>query len=204
DAWRSVLELKPDHLEALKAASRLLEASAQWPEQLTVLERMLKLAQSVDERAELLERIGMLRDDSLADAAGAHETFRALLELKPDDPHALERLDSLCERLERWSELAEVLGRRQRLPGADRDELVLRLAHVRRAKLSNPAGALPLLGEILHAKPEHSGARGELEQLVAAEPSLEAATDLLLGVYRRTRNLGALAALLDTAAAQSK
>ena len=76
DAWRSVLELQGDHLDALKAASRLLEASAQWPEQLTVLERMLKLAQTVDERAELLERIGMLRDDSLADAAGAHETFR--------------------------------------------------------------------------------------------------------------------------------
>jgi tetratricopeptide (TPR) repeat protein len=196
EAWRAVLELEPDHVDALKAASRLLEASAQWPAQLEMLERRLKLSRDDDERAELLERIGMLRDDSLADAPGAHATFRQLLELRPDDANALLRLDSLCERLERWDELAEVLGRRLKLPHADHDELMLRLAHVRRAKLHDATGALPLLGEILH----HSGARNELEQLVADTPELVEATDLLLNVYRKASDAGRLAALLDSAA----
>ena len=54
---------------------------------------------------------------------GALATLRRLLELKPDDAQALERMDALCQKQERWPELADVIGRRLALPrrGLDLD-----------------------------------------------------------------------------------
>ncbi len=203
EAWRALLLLVPDDAEALGAASQLLEAGSRWGELLEVLERRLKLARGDDERVALLRQLGVLRDDSLADAEGAYLSLRRLLELRPEDGDTLLRLDRLCQVLKRWPELAEVLGRRLHLEPKDRSELLLRLAVVRRVQLDNGAGALPLLGELLQGHPGDPGALGELELLVNEQPGWEPAEDLLLGAYRRGRDVRKLLVLLEACAGRA-
>ncbi|HZN93325.1 MAG TPA: tetratricopeptide repeat protein, partial [Myxococcales bacterium] len=197
EGWQELLAFRPDDVEALASASTLLEGASRWDELLVVLERRLTLARDDDERAALLGRIGSLRADALGDAEGAHGVLWSLLRLRPGDRRTLAQLDPICQELEKWPELADVLERRLRVEPDRRVELLLRLAQVRRTRLGDPAGALPLLGEALQAQPGHAGALAELERLVKEGPGTAPAEDLLLDTYRRAGDLPRLIPLLE-------
>lgn len=203
EAVLALLEVLPDDLPALEQASALLQAAARWRELEGVLHRRVRLARSDEERVATLALLGELYESALEEPADALDAWRRVLELRPDDEVALRRLDGLCVILERWPELAEVLGRRLHGHPADRGALLLRLANVRREKLGNAAAALPLLGELLGPDPAHAGARAELELLVESQPGWEPATDLLLGIYRRTHDVEKLAHWLEVCATEA-
>ncbi|MHB8874658.1 MAG: hypothetical protein ACYC8T_13295, partial [Myxococcaceae bacterium] len=192
--------LRPTDAEALEAAGRRLETAWRWGELTELLEARLGHAVRDEERAVLLSRIGAVREDALADAEGARSAFRRVLELRPDDPAALLRLDHLCEALGRFSELAEILTRRLRGEAEDRIGLQLRLAAIRRARLDDAAGALPLLGEVLQAHPGHGGALAELELLVESEPGFGPANELLLAGFRQLGDLAKLTSFIESRA----
>ncbi len=200
EAWRALLQLEPNDVAALTAASELVEAAGRWPELVELLERRASL--SPNERAALLARIGAVQADRMKEAPAAYETYRRLLELEPKDAAALERLDGLSAKLERWPEHAEVLGRRIAL-GGDTAALRLRLAQVRRSKLANAAAALPLLGELLQDDPAREDALAELKSLSDEQPGWEPAEDLLLNTYRRSKDFVHLAVLLDAVASRA-
>ncbi|MBL8954747.1 MAG: hypothetical protein JNK82_28475 [Myxococcaceae bacterium] len=199
-AWRALLAFEPNDLAALVAASELVEAAGHWPELVELLERRAALVPT--ERTALLARIGAVQESRMKDAAAAYDTWRRVLELEPRDATALEHLDALATRLERWPELAEVLGRRIAL-GGDSGPLKLRLAKLRRTRLNNAAAALPLLGELLQDDPTHAGAQSELKSLADEQPGWEPAEDLLLNTYRRSKDHVHLAVLLDAAATRA-
>ena len=119
DAWRRVLETVPSDSEAMGSLVRLYQAAGRAPELLEIYKRQLAISEDHAVRAALLFQISGLQDSALHDTVGAMATLRRLLELKPDDAQALERLDALCEKQERWPELADVIGRRLALPGGD-------------------------------------------------------------------------------------
>jgi len=118
---------------------------------------------------EEVTRAGGGEAEPVADAEGAYPALRSLLELRPDDAGALAQLDRVCRQLGRWSELADVLERRIRLEPARRVELQLRLAQLRRERLDDPAGAVPLLAEVLRAQPDHPGALAEVSAIPDGE-----------------------------------
>src|SRR5678815_3675843 len=129
DAWRRVLETVPSDSEAMGSLVRLYQAAGRAPELLEIYKRQLAITDDIAVRAALLFQISGLQDGALHDTVGAMATLRRLLELKPDDAQALEKLDALCEKQERWPELADVIGRRLALPGGDLDlDLRTRLA----------------------------------------------------------------------------
>jgi len=201
EAWQAMLQLEPKNETALVAASELVEAAGKWPELVGLLERRVELAPGGG--AELLARIGEVQADRMQDFAAAYGTYRRVLELEKESAAALQRLDVLCVKLERWPELAEVLGRRIALGGDETPSLKLRLAKVRRARLANAAGALPLLGELLQEDPANEAALAELKDLADEQPGWEPAEDLLLNTYRRSKDFVHLAVLLDAVASRA-
>ncbi|MBK7857647.1 MAG: hypothetical protein IPJ65_03255 [Archangiaceae bacterium] len=203
-AWVAYLELEPTNPSALVAASALFEATGQFGGLVELLERRLLLESGREGQVALLARIAEVQSDALADAATSYETWRRLLELDPANGAALEALDRLCVKLERWPELAEILGRRIALGGEGLTALKLRLARVRRAELASAAAAVPLLGEILQHEPAHEAALAELEKVVEEQPGWEPAEDLLLGAHRRSRDAARLVVLLDACAARGR
>ncbi|MDY7229820.1 tetratricopeptide repeat protein [Hyalangium rubrum] len=197
--WRKVLELRPTDEEALESVGRLLTSEGKPAELLEVLRRQLAMAEEPARRGAVLFQIGVLQEDQLKDNLGALATFRRLLELRPDDTAALSRLEGLCQKQERWPELADVLARRIALmPPEESLELKFRLATVRESKLLDKPGALTLFGEVLGLQPNHAGAVARMEAWVAREPQNLLAVETLLRAFRASGDIAKLAQLIET------
>ncbi len=204
EAWKRVLELEPTDNEALETVGKLLAKGGRVQELIDVLKRQLAMADDPQRRAGLLFQMGSLQQDYLKDQAGALATFRRLLEIAPEEPNALERMDRLCEAQERWPELADVLGRRLKV--AQGDALFAakyRLGLVRETKLLDKAGAIELYTELLASDPRNAGALTRMEAIVAKEPQNAVAVDVLLKAYRATGDLVKLAQVIESRVAVS-
>lgn len=199
-AWQELLTLSPDDVPALEAASGLAEKASRWDELDALLQRRLNLAPDTAAKLALFSRLADVRLSHLADVKGAHAALRSRLSLQPDDVATLRRVEAVCEQLGRWNEVAEMLGRRLRFEPEGRDELLLRLAQVRRNRLQDLEGALPPLSEILQAHSQHPGALAELSECVEAKPGWEPAEDVLLSAYRKNEDAARLGVLLDACA----
>ncbi|SEU06983.1 tetratricopeptide repeat protein [Stigmatella erecta] len=198
-AWRKVLEVRPTDVEALESVGRLLTSEGKPAELLEVLRRQLAMAEDPLRRAAVLFQIGVLQEDQLKDNLGALATFRRLLEIKPDDAGALARMEGLCQKQERWPELADVLAKRiALLPAEEALELKFRLGSVREAKLLDKSGALALYGEVLSLQPNHAGAVARMEAWVAREPQNLLAVETLLRAFRASGDILRLAQLIET------
>ncbi|HYV49726.1 MAG TPA: tetratricopeptide repeat protein [Myxococcaceae bacterium] len=144
---------------------------------LSLLTSVLQRREGHPGAAEALQEVtrpGEADSPALADAQGAYDALRPLLQLRPDDPGALAQMDRVCQQLQKWPELADVLERRIRLEAAGRIELQLRLAQLRRERLGDLAGAVSLLAEVLQAQPNHAGALAEVGRAIQGAASLDA------------------------------
>jgi golgin subfamily B member 1 len=201
-AWRKVLEAIPSDSEALEALARIYREIGDGDALLDILKRQLSLAEDTDARVSCLFKIGEVQDERLRDYVGAIATFRRIIELTPDDELALERLDRLCARQERWPELADVIGReialaRDRGDGEQEVGLKFRLAQVREQRLLDRSGAMQLYREILESRPGHEETLARVEVIVQKEPSYDDAAEVLLAAYTATGNYAKQASLLD-------
>ncbi len=203
-SWRHVLESNPTDSEATGHMGSLLGQQGRAPELLEVLKRQLTVEEDTDKRVALMFQLGSLQADQLKDLPAATTTFRRLLELKPDDPAALAKLDALCEAQQRWPELADVLARRIRAtPAAQQTDLLYRLGAVREARLLDKTGAVELYRQILGEQPRHPQALGRLEAIAQREPQNQLAAEGLLEAYRKTGDLAKLSQLLEARAKAS-
>lgn len=197
-AWRKVMEVRPTDEEALESVGRLLTSEGKPTELLEVLRRQLAMAEDPARRAVVLFQIGVLQEDQLKDNLGALATFRRLMELKPDDAGALARMESLCQKQERWPELADVLAKRIALmPPEQGLELKFRLATVRETKLLDKTGALALYGEVLSLQANHAGAVARMEAWVTREPQNLLAVETLLRAFRASGDIAKLAQFIE-------
>ncbi|WP_163782720.1 tetratricopeptide repeat protein [Myxococcus vastator] len=198
-SWKRVLELRPTDIEALDGTVRLVASQGKPTELLEVLRRQLSAAEDPARRATVLFQMGTLQEEQLKDALGALATFRRLLELKPDDLPTLERMEALCQKQERWPELADALARRIALiPAEEGLELKFRLATVHESRLMDRTGALALYGEVLSVQANHAGAVGRMEALVAREPQNLLAVETLLRALRASGDIARLAQVIET------
>ena len=198
ETWKKVLELVPSDEEALDGVARLYAQLGRARELLDVLRRQLAASDDPSRRALFLLQIGTLQDEHLMDSLGALATFRRLLELRPEDRAALERMDLLTEKLQRWPELSDVLSRRIKLEGeAASPDLKFRLAGVRETRLMDKLGALQLYAEILAARPDHADTASRVTAIVQREPSNHVAANALIEALRATRDGPKLAEVLE-------
>ncbi|MBS1151702.1 MAG: adventurous gliding motility protein AgmK, partial [Myxococcaceae bacterium] len=199
ESWKRELELVPTDPEALEQVGRLLGRQGRVPELIEVLKRQLAMAEDSNRRAALMFQIGVLQEEQLKDGIGALTTFRRLLELKPDEPAALERMDRLCEAQERWPEFADVLSKRLKVTQGDVQlQLKYRLGLVRETRLLDKPGALDLYTELLAHDPKHAGALARMEALVTREPQNLPAVEVVLRAYRAGGDMAKLAQLIES------
>lgn len=192
EEWRHVLQFAPDDRDASEALAALLARSGGPGSSLEALRRQLAVTEDVEGRVGLLREIGRIQEEGLRDAAGAINTYRRLLELSPEEPEALARLDRLLAGAERWSELAPVLEREVRLGAAAKDgkaqaAALSRLGQLREGPLADPAAALDLYRAALQAQPNHAETVARLEALMKRLKTPGAA-EILEEVYRSAQD----------------
>lgn len=167
--YRQALALDPGLLAARAAIERICEAEERWEELCALLEADLASLPSPGDRAALLLRIARLREERLADAAGAARAYERALELEPANPAAASSLAAALARLGRFEDLAALLAREAARAADPRPRLAAlqRRAEVIEEHLSDPDRARAAWEAVLAEAPRHLPALRALGRLHA-------------------------------------
>jgi tetratricopeptide (TPR) repeat protein len=151
DAWRRVLEERPDNLPSLEALERLYSRSGDARELVEVLKTMAALVEDLPARTTHLRRAALILEEKLGERGPAAHSWELVLTLLPGDREALRRLDSIYTETRAFEELSLVLT--EEIQIAERPEergiLYLRLGELRRKELQDPRGALTSFAAVL-------------------------------------------------------
>ena len=183
-----ILELEPSSEQAISALERLYLGRERYDELLDIYRRKLDLTTNPDEQTEIQYKIGQLYEDEVKDDDKAVETFQAILDNDGEDLTALQSLDRIFTRNERWSDLVDSIGRQLLIVSPDDDAqqfaaLKLRLAVTRESQLDDPRGAITAYQEILDLQPQHAQARMGLEAHLDSEDQKLEAAGILEPIY---------------------
>jgi tetratricopeptide (TPR) repeat protein len=166
---------------------RLAASLSRWPELATEL-RALQPELPPADRGDAWLRLAAMTDEELGDPVAALADVDAALALDPGSAPALAQRTALLERLERWKELSETLGRRVFAEDslARKAELYRELGALFDARLGDPVQAIACYRLAIETDPWAQEARTALEAL-----------------YFRRGEHGALVQLLEEKAART-
>ncbi len=165
-AFESVLDHEPEDVATMAALREIYFTMERWDRLRDVLLKELAVVSDDERRVELLFALGETADRRLDQPDNAIEYYRQVLTIREGDPRALEQLEALFERTERWFDLVETL--REHLgtvEGAARLPLLVRVAGVAEGKLLDADLAIETLNEVLELDPNHAGALNVLARL---------------------------------------
>ncbi len=169
DAYRKAasFEVRGGPVAALRAWQRAAARSGEHEALLDALQAELRVEPPEDRQVEIFQEIAALYASSPGSEAQAIGMLRKLLQLRPQEPAALDLLATLHERRGRWDELLEVLERRLETceEPARRAEVLVRMAQVAEHRLGLEEKAARWYHEALESVPEHMVARGALRRL---------------------------------------
>jgi tetratricopeptide (TPR) repeat protein len=215
-AYKRILGARPEDRAALDALERLYEATGQMEELRGVCERKLQLFTEPPARRAARYRLAGLLEKSEASRPLAIATYRTILDDEPNDLDALTALDRLYQGTEAWLELTTILEREIDLvrgQGMPDRQAAARLATLlfRHAELlqvgEGPATAgraLEEYREVLRIVPDHEGARGTLEKLLADPSYRLTAASILEPVYASAGEVTKLIAVYEVLIAHAE
>ncbi|MEM9070179.1 MAG: tetratricopeptide repeat protein [Myxococcota bacterium] len=187
DAFVAVLEAEPSQPDAVASLSRLYERQGLWPELLDNLKLQAGMAQSADERVQLIFRAGEVTERELDDVLEALTLYQQALEM--DTRHepsmqalirishledyrlqAAEILEPLLTVQERWDRLADLLALKAdaATDPYDKKQELMALARVRETGLQDASGAFDATALALAEDAADEEIAEELERLAAA------------------------------------
>jgi tetratricopeptide (TPR) repeat protein len=163
------LGLEPGHAGAAEAVARLHAESGDYAALVADKRALLVLAENDEARTRLLEEIGDLHAEKLADPERAVEAYRGVVELNPNRRQVWHKLLELYTGAKEWADATGALGRLAELETASavRAKYFYAAAMIRRDELDDPAGAVALLNRALDDAPDLTKAFDALERLLA-------------------------------------
>src|SRR5262249_53872858 len=154
DAWIAVLDLTPDDDTALLALADVHRRRADWLAVQETLARRLGLARDAGERIAIVRDLARLAEVERQSPEEAIGYLYQILDEDNGNRDAYEGLERLLGSLERWHDLADLLGRRAEVQGTrgEREAEVATLARaadVWEGRLGNADAAAEILEKIL-------------------------------------------------------
>ncbi|HWA76644.1 MAG TPA: tetratricopeptide repeat protein [Polyangiaceae bacterium] len=203
--YRKALEIRVDDKQALSALESLYEESGDAQSLLEILERRVDVAESDEERKQLMFRRARLLADVLDDKARAIEVYEAILELGVERA-ALDALETLYTQVARWPDLVRLYERQLDGKWGAKSDIYVSIARVLARQQGDVERAFDELEQALKLDRQHAGAITELERLLLEAPDAEQrarAAALLEPVYLLradfTRVMDAIRARLECA-----
>jgi tetratricopeptide (TPR) repeat protein len=182
DLWNRVLELEPEHEEALQELGRLYYDEQRWDELVGIVERELELTDDPEEKLDLYKSVGTVWGEKLGNEGPALDAWRNVLDIREDDLEALRAVRELYTRQGDYEELAPILERlieHQETAEAEQLELWIELAEIRGEMLLDTDAAIEAWQEVISLEPNHDRALDELEKLYLQETRFEEAAQVL-------------------------
>lgn len=205
ETYETVLAEDADDGVALAALDELYGATEEWEKQAHAISQRIERAEPDGALVELKFRLAEVQSQKLGSSEEALENYREVLQLDLAHPgaraslegfldddelkgEAARILETVLEQQEAWDKLARVLEVRASVEsGAERVELLRKLAVVSAEHLGSPEEAMNAQARALKADPGNETARSELESLA-----------------ERSRALPALAKIFSLIASESK
>lgn len=123
-AFRRIFDgLDKTHDPAIQALARIYSAQGAWVELNTVYERELENASGDVAEAEIRAKLAHLAAEQLNDPMRAIDTWKVVLDLRGEDPEALNALANLYEQQQSWRELVDILERQYDIAEGDDDRV---------------------------------------------------------------------------------
>ena len=185
ETYRAVREQDPDDLSAVEALERLYRTTGDWVSLVDLYREMAELALEEEERLRCWFEVARLSQEELDDPDGAVDAYRAVLDVEVGNRKALRALEALYEQEGQWASLLDAL--EMALSATeDADEQIrvrMRMGSLLRHKLDDVPRAVETFRTVLDRQPDHSGALGALEELLADAEWRQAAARVLEPVY---------------------
>ncbi len=163
--YRKALEVQPDSDAALLALEKLYDSAGDTERLLEVLERRAEIAPDEYGRKQLMLWRARLLDEKMSQPDEAIKVYEAILDIGLDKS-AIEALEALYTRQERWESLVELYQRQLEEPNADRAALHIATAKVAAYKIEDVNRAFDELEAALDVDSRSEAAVAELERLM--------------------------------------
>jgi len=121
-AYETVLQMRPDNLDALIALEELHRRTDSFTALVDVLKRKAELVDRVPDKKDNYFRAAQIYEDILESADGAADVYQKVLELDDTDRTALGALERIFLRQEKWESLKDVYVRKAALAESDEDK----------------------------------------------------------------------------------
>jgi tetratricopeptide (TPR) repeat protein len=144
-AYRRIFdELDKTHEATIQALARIYDQQSAWTDLDAVYQRELENAGGDSAEADIRAKIAHLASDKLGQPERAIETWKAVLDLRGEDPEALHALSNLYESLAQWAKLVDILEREFDIAASDEDRVLVltRRARTTSDKLGRDDSAL--------------------------------------------------------------
>ncbi len=219
DAYARAFGEDPASATARTELERLATINEAWPRLVTLYEQAIEKLGQGDKGdktksapaapallRELLMKAAEAYDEKLEKADKAVEYYKRAQALEPDDLTAIEALERLHTRNERWPELLEVYRKKVELThdAKEREQIFFRMAYLWEDMLQNVDEAIGTYNEVLQQDPSNIKALKSLDRLHLAQKQWHALADNLTRQLQLTdansetiELLGRLAALRE-------
>jgi tetratricopeptide (TPR) repeat protein len=190
--YKKALELRADDKKALGALESLYEETGDAQNLLEILARRVDVAESDEERKQLLFRRARLLSDVLDDKRRAIEVYESILEFGLDT-NAISALQTLYASVGQWAELIGLYERQLDAKLGNAADLRVNIAKVAGQQQKDLGRAFDELETALSTDRQHAGVIAELERILAeaSEPENRArAAALLEPVYLSRADFG--------------
>ncbi|MBK9030356.1 MAG: hypothetical protein IPL61_03295 [Myxococcales bacterium] len=162
-----VLAVAPGSVEAASAIQAIHERNADWPALVSALKKKSDILLDLNERKALLYRAAQIEEEVLSDNEAAVATFGQVLAVDDVDLPAMDALERLYIRLERWEPLKDIYAKKADLAEdpSDKTKMLYVLGQVYDRELADVAKAIETYQAILDIDPDETPAIQALDRL---------------------------------------
>ncbi len=180
-AYKEVLTVDPQNVEALKALERLYEKTGQMEAYLDVIEHQLEVSGSDEERAGLYARMAQVWEDQFAKNDRAIDCLQKILIIDDRNQKAYRDLDRLYRAERGWDALVENYRRHILVvtDPAERTELYFKMGAVYGEEMHDPDRAIEAYNDVLTFDPDHVDALRGLGRLYEQTDQWERAVETM-------------------------
>ncbi len=188
----------PGDVEAFAKLKQILTSAQRWHELQSLYDQTIEAVDDPEAKIEVLCEVAMICEEFMDDSKSAMAYYETILEIDAHHSLALEALDRLWTRHERFEQLASLLTIRLELAsGGAANDFRLRLARVHLDKLHHPEAAFRFVEEVLVDELGNSDARELAERLLGVTTLRVAASRALERVYESRDEIRDLVRVLE-------
>jgi len=192
-----VLDMDGENSLAMDALEQIYQSQGLYLELFEIYRKKVQSSTDDDARRDILFKQARICELNLDDISGASQTYETILESDPENADAIEALERLYPKAERWADLMDLLEKRVELKMGDPVELLHNLGRLAHDKLGDDERALEYYARALALNPHHGTTIASLEEAMRDEAQRGRVARILEPVYKQQGDWARLAEALD-------